>query len=271
MTYFQFLLLFLVPPILVLYILARPGRRHWSAIGILGIVTYVWTTPWDNYLVGSGVWAYPPEQVTGLKLGFVPIEEYTFFGLQAILGSLWTLSLQRLTATPDRAFAQRGLGLMALAWAIGPGLALALFSSAIGAGNPVVTTQEWPRLPFGQLNYLVLILAWALPVIVGQWVIGRFVFTRPIWVWALGWAVPALYLSLCDSFAISAGIWHILPDQSLSLLLPIGQAGLPFEEALFFIVSSVLVTQGYLLISAPEAGATVRGWLQQARRGRVRA
>ena len=84
-------------------------------------------------------------------------------------------------------------------------------------------------------------------------------------IWAAGWIVPTLYLSASDAVAIAAGVWHILPAQSLNLMLPVG-GGLPIEEGLFFLVTSMLVTQGFLLVSAPEAAATVRGWLGAANR-----
>lgn len=267
MTYFEFLLCFVVPPILVLTVFARPKARHWIGIGILAIITYVWTTPWDNYLVASGVWAYRPDQVSGLVLGYVPIEEYTFFGLQAILGSLWTLSLQRLTPVEGSDRPSRFTSLLAitLAWSLGPILAAVLGLASQIPTSDVVATHAWPPLPFGQANYLILILVWAVPVIIGQWVIGQSIFRKRFGVWALGWLVPTLYLSVSDSVAIAAGVWHILPTQSLGWLIPLGSAGLPFEEGVFFLVTSMLVTQGFVLVTAPQGAAltveTVRALL----------
>ena len=48
------------------------------------MVAVLYTTPWDNYLVATGVWWYDPHLVAGLVLGWVPIEEYTFFILQTL-------------------------------------------------------------------------------------------------------------------------------------------------------------------------------------------
>jgi lycopene cyclase domain-containing protein len=59
------------------------------------VIAVVYTTPWDNYLVATGVWWYDPQLVTGLVLGWVPIEEYTFFIVQPILAGLWLLMLMR--------------------------------------------------------------------------------------------------------------------------------------------------------------------------------
>src|SRR5512139_3489673 len=108
MTYFSFLLRFLVIPILIFLAITywdskankqshgfRNGRLVWMAIGIHILLAVIYTTPWDNYLVATGVWYYNPELVTGLVIGYVPIEEYTFFVLETILSGLWSWFLAR--------------------------------------------------------------------------------------------------------------------------------------------------------------------------------
>ena len=102
MTYFGFLLVFLVTPIALLmaaHALRRgKGRQSafelgaravWTAIGIHVALAVLYTTPWDNYLVATRVWFYHPQRVTGLLLGYVPVEEYAFFVLEAVLAGLW--------------------------------------------------------------------------------------------------------------------------------------------------------------------------------------
>ncbi|MEJ2750438.1 MAG: lycopene cyclase domain-containing protein, partial [Anaerolineae bacterium] len=91
MTYFGFLLRFLLIPIVILLGLLVWDRwrgretavslRAWPvswAIGLHILVALIYTTPWDNYLVATNVWWYDPALVTGITLGWVPIEEYTF-------------------------------------------------------------------------------------------------------------------------------------------------------------------------------------------------
>src|SRR5512142_2773651 len=107
MTYFVFLLRFLLIPILVfLGIIVLDNRRNkqngfrngwavWMAIGIHILLAVIYTTPWDNYLVATGVWYYNPNLVTGLVIGYVPIEEYTFFVLETVLAGLWWWLLVR--------------------------------------------------------------------------------------------------------------------------------------------------------------------------------
>lgn len=98
MTYPLFLLVFLVIPIVLLAILLREKiRARWwrTAVALTILIALVYTTPWDNYLVASGVWYYDPARVWNIILGYVPLEEYLFFILQPILTALITLALLR--------------------------------------------------------------------------------------------------------------------------------------------------------------------------------
>ena len=108
MTYFGFLLRFLFIPVVLLLVWAwrdaRRGRqvapvwRSWSAVSALllhVLIAVLYTTPWDNYLVATRVWWYDPALVTGIVIGWVPIEEYTFFIMQPILAGVWLLTLLR--------------------------------------------------------------------------------------------------------------------------------------------------------------------------------
>lgn len=91
MTYARFLGLFVVVPILFL---AWRYRRTFTArslapMGLLLIVVYAATSPWDNLAVKWGLWGFDPERIWGIKLGYLPLEEYLFFGLQTLLVGLW--------------------------------------------------------------------------------------------------------------------------------------------------------------------------------------
>ena len=117
MTYFGFLLRFLVLPIVIFLAITywdnknnRPtpgfqnGRAVWIAILVHVILAVVYTTPWDNYLVATGVWYYNPALVTGIVFGYVPIEEYTFFIVETILSGLWWWFLARRISEPKENF-----------------------------------------------------------------------------------------------------------------------------------------------------------------------
>src|ERR1051326_9611017 len=120
MTYFGFLLCFVMPPILILSVLIfrdrnksthefRTGRAVWVAIGVHVLLAVLYTTPWDNYLVATKVWYYNPKFVTGFIIGYVPIGEYSFSILETILAGLWWWFLvQRFTLTPSPSPVGRG-------------------------------------------------------------------------------------------------------------------------------------------------------------------
>ena len=97
MTYLQFLVVFTVVPIVVLVALLR-GRIPRAAVayaGLLSLVAFVYTAPWDNIIVLNQVWTYGPRQVLGVIVGVIPLEEYLFYGLQTVAAVLFCVWLRR--------------------------------------------------------------------------------------------------------------------------------------------------------------------------------
>jgi lycopene beta-cyclase len=224
-TYLAFLALFLAPPILLLA-WANRGRlagvhpRAARFLALVAAIALVYTTPWDNYLVWRGVWGYGKARVLG-TIGWVPVEEYLFFVLQPLLTGLF---LYRLLPAPVRPAAER------VRW-IGAGL----YAAAAIAGFILLRSETG--------TYLGLILAWAAPVLAGQWAFAG----REIWerrrAFALAVAVPTAWLWIADATAIGSGIWHI--SERFTLGPAVGP--LPLEEAVFFLVTNLLCVQGLLL------------------------
>jgi len=256
MTYFGFLLRFLVVPInifLVIYLLDeknkkyilgfKNGRPVWIAIGIHILLALIYTTPWDNYLVATGVWYYNPQLVTGIVLGYVPIEEYTFFILETLFAGLWWWFLGRRQNPkkeekfiPSRAIRFGSFSVLFVAW----GISTLLFFT----GPP-------------SLTYLSIIFFWALPAIAPQLIFGADILWRHGKLVALTILPMALYLSVVDSLAITASTWTIAPDQSTGIFLG---GVLPIEEAIFFLVTVTLVTFGMTLFLAEETQDRMRKW-----------
>lgn len=229
MTYLGFHAVFILPPLLVL---ARVHRRRTTPVhpyagrylAVMAAIALVYTTPWDNYLVWRGVWAYGPERVIGV-IGYVPVEEYLFFILQPLLAGLWLFALLPRSPEPSGASAR---------W-----LGAAVYAAAALAGAFLLRHRSG--------TYLGLILAWAGPVLAAQWgYAGREIWARrrP---WALGVAVPTLYLWMADTVALGSGIWRISEAHTLGPSL----GPLPLEEAVFFLVTNLLVVQGLLLFLYP--------------------
>jgi lycopene cyclase domain-containing protein len=243
MTYFEFLLRFLVIPIIVFLVITwwdnknnRPmpgfqnGRAVWAGILVHVLLAVTYTTPWDNYLVATGVWYYNPELVTGIVIGYVPIEEYTFFVLETILAGLWWWFLARRIPEPTEPIKGSKSGrliafsILLVIWSV--------FTYLFFLGG-----VEW--------TYLSIILFWALPAIFPQilfggdilWHYRKLVFTAIF--------VPGLYLSLMDILALTDTTWSISKEQTLGILF---FDILPLEEVLFFFITNVLIGFGMTLI-----------------------
>jgi lycopene cyclase domain-containing protein len=104
MTYARFLGLFVVLPILFLVVRYRRtlSWRGLAPMGLLLVVVYAATTPWDNLAVKWGLWGFDPERIWGIKLWYLPLEEYLFFGLQTLLVGLWAgARLRRVLESPE--------------------------------------------------------------------------------------------------------------------------------------------------------------------------
>jgi lycopene cyclase domain-containing protein len=100
-TYFGFLGIFLVPPIVLLLLLLRRSLRweHAVALAALTLIAVVYTTPWDNYLVIRGVWTFDRDKIANWFFWRVPVEEYIFYVLQVLLTGLFTIWLLRRTGS----------------------------------------------------------------------------------------------------------------------------------------------------------------------------
>lgn len=242
MTYFGFLLRFLVLPILaMLFIILRDeqrwpplkhfqnGRRVWAIIALHIALAVIYTTPWDNYLVANGVWTYNPTLVSGVLLGYVPLEEYLFFVLETFLAGLWWWFLARRLPEPAT-FKSSSLGRW-VAFAV-------LF---------LVWTVSAYLLFFGHLRwtYLSIILFWALPAIFPQFLIGADILWHYRRLVGFGILVPGAYLSLMDIVALRATTWSISKFHTTGVLF---FGVLPLEEVVFFFITNVLIIFGMTLM-----------------------
>lgn len=262
MTYFGFLIRFLFIPILVFLAIHywdhkrnkqihgfRNGRAVWSAIAIHVLLAVVYTTPWDNYLVATGVWYYNPELVTGVLLGYVPIEEYTFFVVETILAGLWWWFLARRidpTTRFDYATAPLPKGYDVSAEGFKPNKILIYVSS----GFLIVAWLVFTYLFFfgdEKWTYLSIIFFWALPAILPQLLFGADIlwYYRKLVFWAI--MVPGTYLSLMDIVALEEMTWSISPGQTTGILF---FGILPLEEVIFFFITNIMLTFGMTLLLA---------------------
>ena len=252
MTYFAFLALFVGIPIVILLLLTWWDKRRgitmsarfdsfspWWVLFIHIIIAVVYTTPWDNYLVATRVWWYDINLVTGYVIGWVPIEEYTFFIVQPIMTGLWLLFWMRRTQnasflTPKSEFSDNNrlrivvTGITAVFWAIMVGMLISGWKPG---------------------TYLALELSWALFPIMTQLAFGADILWYYRRLVLLAILVPTFYLSFADSLAIQAGTWTIDPQQSLNIFI----GNLPVEEFIFFMLTNTLLIFGMTLALAAES------------------
>ena len=232
MTYFEFHLCFLLPVILLLWL---AGRKHqfnsqpkaiWSLL-IIATIAFVYTTPWDNYLVKTGIWGYSDGRVLG-KIGYVPIEEYAFFILQPLLTGLFLYYLMARQYGSSSSNPPHNSG---TAHWIGT-----LVYTYLALGGMLL-------LQFEATRYLALILVWACPILAVQWTYGGDYLWGNKRLLSLACGLPTLYLWIADRIAIELEIWFISERFTTGLHL----AGLPIEEAIFFLATNLLVVQGLML------------------------
>lgn len=229
LPYLGFHLLFVLPPLAVLA-WARPDyppeRARRARVGLALMVTaaFLYTTPWDTFLVAQGVWRYGEGAVT-VRLGAAPLGEYLFFVLQPVLTGLW-LHVYGFDPGFEPGDWRRRPRLL------GAGAFLAL--TGLGAGLVLAVPQGY---------YLGTVLAWAAPPLALQWAVGGGYLARTWRTWSVAVAVPTLYLWFADRVAIGLGIWTLSGAHTTGLAL----LGLPVEEATFFLLTNLLVVSGIVL------------------------
>ena len=255
MTYFGFLFRFLVIPIIIFFAVTgwdnknnRPargfnnGKAIWSAILVHVVLAVLYTTPWDNYLVATGVWYYNPDLVTGIVIGYVPIEEYTFFVLETVLTGLWWWFLARRIPEAASEFKPGKTGRI-VAFSV-------LFVIWITCGYLLFFgSDHW--------NYLAIILFWALPAIFPQMLYGADILWHHRKLVFAAIFVPGLYLSLMDIVALTGTTWSISKGQTTGILF---FGILPLEEVLFFFITNILIGFGMTLLLSKLGAKRFEEW-----------
>jgi lycopene cyclase domain-containing protein len=232
LTYLDFLAMFVVVPLSMLTIATVRQRRatqpartvQVGGIALLVTLALVYTIPWDSHLILEGVWWYGDGRVTARFLR-IPVEEYAFIVLQTVFVGVWTFSRAGpVDATIGHSWRDRALGL-----AVGGGVGLAGVLALAGPQS---------------FLYLGSILVWASPILALQWAVGwRYLGATRRRVLA-SLLPPVAYLAVVDRIAIAEGIWALSPTRTTGVTL----AGLPVEELIFFLVTSLFVVQALVLL-----------------------
>ena len=277
MTYFSFLIYFVFIPILVLLVITwldnranrpTPGfdsEKVWLIIAVHVFLALTYTTPWDNYLVATGVWNYNPNLVTGITLGYVPIEEYTFFVVETILSGLWWWFLaRRIGGANNRWSSSREAAYR------DPAHRYLIRNSKLIYLSTFLLSVSWLFFTYqfffgpASWNYLGIIFFWALPAILPQLLFGADILWhhRKLVFWTV--FVPGLYLSLADIIALNETTWQISKAQTLGINF---FGILPLEEVVFFFITNVLIGFGMTLMLSDLGQQRFAAWKARGFKG----
>lgn len=148
-----------IPPALLLIVLLKPLLTRTDVYRLLLLVTIAvtYTTPWDSYLIFSGVWAYPSTAVLGPAPLGIPVEEFFFFIVQTCITGLLYVLFAKITV--GQSVLARSMQRSPLTrWA-----GTAVFSSLFIVGLCMIIHETTRYM------YMGLILVWSMPVITILW------------------------------------------------------------------------------------------------------
>ena len=85
-TYQRFLLTTTVIPMLVLGLIYRRSinRARLIALAVMMAMVYSMTPFWDHESIKRGYYAYDPQRIWGLHVGFIPLEQFILYGTHTI-------------------------------------------------------------------------------------------------------------------------------------------------------------------------------------------
>ncbi|GAA5993431.1 hypothetical protein JCM11641_007156 [Rhodosporidiobolus odoratus] len=217
-----------IPPALLLWAVFRKLRTTRDVLKTCFLITA--TIPWDSYLIRHRIWSYPESSVVGPTLFSIPYEELFFFVVQTYITATVYAVFSRpvvhpvlLPRTADEGRATRWTG-TAFFLAI-----LALSVAKLKEG--------------GEGTYLALIVGWVAPFLALLWFISSTHITfMPRYAVLLPILLPTFYLWECDARALQRGTWVIEQGTKLGL----SYRGLELEEAVFFLLTNVMIVFGLI-------------------------
>ena len=235
MTYLGFHLRFNLPPTVLLAFLLRGGgislAEIVAALAVF-LVVFLFAAPWDNWAVQRGIWGFD-EHRTGARIGWLPWEEYLFFIWQSVnvVGTvLWLFRFRPEWRTGGMTPVSPLTGFVVLAVLVGT-------AAVVHGWKRKVRSPRW--------GYAWHLLSWFLPVIAVQWAIAPGLLAGLFPVIGVAGLFWGTYYTLADLFAVRSGIWYFDPKQIDGKRL---FGILPWEEAAFFYLTSLLVGQSYVLL-----------------------
>jgi lycopene cyclase domain-containing protein len=233
----------------------RELRRGLVLTGVLVVVAVGYTLPWDRWLIVHAVWSYPAGSVLG-TVAQIPVEEYLFMIGQTLMIGMWSLvvvsaagalsdsgAVSDADAVSDTGAARhtRRRALCGAAWL-----------AAAAAGVAFAAT--------GRGFYLGAILVWYAPPLALQAAVGADALRRARGT-RLAALAPTALLWVSDAVAIHEGAWRIGAAHTLGFAV----FGLPLEEAVFYLLTNLLVVDSVILLADGRVHARLARRLRRVR------
>lgn len=239
-----------IPPAIGLTLVYWPlfTRLDLFKILFLLVVSLVATIPWDSYLIRSRIWTYPPNAVIGPTLFSIPAEEVFFFIIQTYNTSLLYLLLNKPTFKPSYLVGTKARDTsgrhVLTKLRTGRFLGQLLLAITIFTGISLIRQGQ-------EGTYMGLILAWAGPFALFLWSLAyQFLLQLPDINTTVPIVVPTIYLWIVDTKALKRGTWVIEPGTKLGFQI---WDGLEIEEAMFFLVTNLLIVFGLVAFDNSQA------------------
>ncbi|GAA5860988.1 hypothetical protein JCM3774_003217 [Rhodotorula dairenensis] len=221
-----------IPPAVVLWAFFRKLRtpRDVYKTCFLIVIAVTATIPWDSYLIRNRIWSYPASSVVGPTLFAIPYEEVFFFFVQTYI-----------TATLYAVLSRPVVHAVLLPKSASGGRLSRLAGTALFLG---VFAISWAKLEEGgEGTYLALIVGWVAPFLALLWFIAStHIMAMPLTTILPAIFAPTLYLWECDARALQRGTWVIEKGTKLGLAF----RGLEIEEAVFFLLTNVMIVFGMI-------------------------
>ncbi|GAA5840019.1 hypothetical protein JCM11251_006588 [Rhodosporidiobolus azoricus] len=221
-----------VPPSLLLWAAFKKLRTRRDVYKTLFLISIAVTAtiPWDSYLIRHRIWSYPASSVVGPTLFSIPYEEIFFFFIQTYLTStvyaLFSRPIVHASLLPRTASEGR------TGRYLGTGVFLAILAVSLAK------LQEG-----GEGTYLALIVGWVAPFLALLWfTASTHILAMPRACVLLPILFPTFYLWECDARALQRGTWVIEKGTKLGW----SYRGLEIEEAVFFLLTNVMIVFGLI-------------------------
>lgn len=238
MTYYEFVEFFLAPCVVATVVAAVLRARHRPRVEyfpvaravmcLAGVAVFavVYTTPWDSWLIHNKVWWYPPGSVLG-TLFAVPFEEYIFMVGITVATGCWTLVIAMGRSQQGHTIARQTPRTVVMC----------LWLAVIGLGGFLSSiSPKW--------LYLGSMMVWFGVPLALQAGFGADLLRSARRLRMAGLALtPGWWIA--DAVAIHAGAWQLSWVHTIGVRV----AGLPVEEAVFFLLVNLLVVNTIVLVT----------------------